>query len=231
MNIGVVCSEKFSNTLLMQIDNCSKENNISATVDSYNSEHLIIECIENYDIIILDIDAKSVDCIKIAKEINKIKDKFLTDTPYLIFITDKTNQIMNISKELPYAIIFKQDIDDILKKCLIKINNKIIKDTKYSIKVGRASKFLSIEKILFVEKEKNYVVFHTEKNKYKERSSIDEKLSDLSDYGFIRTHVGYLVNLKKISEISNNKIILNTGQEIPISRKYKNHIKEIINRK
>lgn len=54
----------------------------------------------------------------------------------------------------------------------------------------------------------------------------------LSEFGFIRPHQSYLVNIDAISKIDKTDggfIIMNTGQEIPISSRRKQWIFDEIN--
>lgn len=75
---------------------------------------------------------------------------------------------------------------------------------------------------MYLEKEKNYVKFVLKNNIYRERSKIDEKYDDIHTKGFIRVHIGYLVNARFILEFQTNNVILTTEQRIPLSKKYRN---------
>lgn len=42
----------------------------------------------------------------------------------------------------------------------------------------------------------------------------------------MRTHRGYIVNLKYVDYLDKNELFLNTGESIPIARKYKQELVE-----
>ncbi|MDF2882003.1 MAG: hypothetical protein K0R54_2560 [Clostridiaceae bacterium] len=72
---------------------------------------------------------------------------------------------------------------------------------------------------VYIESNRNYITINTVNNKqYKYKDSINQKEYELKDYGFIRTHLGYLVNERYIQRINNNDVIIKNNQKIPISR-------------
>lgn len=46
-----------------------------------------------------------------------------------------------------------------------------------------------------------------------------------AEYGFIRCHKGYIVNMAKIDKINSTKIFLTSGKDIPLGRTYKNIVR------
>ena len=164
--------------------------------------------------------------IETAKKINELKKD--EEFPIFVFVTNKDNLVFTALKQFPYSFIPKSDLADGIEKCIVTVNRKIKeKSIRYPVKVGRSTLFLDPDQIIYIEKEKNYVVFNTKNNQYRERSNIDEKLNDLRSYGFIRTHIGYIVNLKYISKVESNGVILNNGSVIPVSKSYKQSVKEL----
>jgi DNA-binding LytR/AlgR family response regulator len=67
----------------------------------------------------------------------------------------------------------------------------------------------------------HYLIFHFSDKKVMDRKSIKDFIGLFSDESFIQIHKSYLVNKAFISTVETNKIILENGQKLPISRTYK----------
>ena len=58
------------------------------------------------------------------------------------------------------------------------------------------------------------------------RRSMQELENELTSYGFLRVHKGYLVNYRFVRRIDEADILLTTGQTLPIARRKLGEIKE-----
>lgn len=226
LNIAIVDDEKiFTEKLKKTVKNICTENDVVCDIECMLDGFSVLEEYYKYDIIFLDIEMPNLNGIEIAKKINDFKN--LNHSPYIIFVTNKDNLVFAALKQLPYSFIRKSSLDEDTSKCIIKINSLISKkQKKYSIKVGRNIVVADIDSIIYLEKKNNYVVFHTLKNTYSERSNIDIKYDELSENNFIRPHIGYLVNMKYISELRINELQLQDGTIIPVSKKYRAKVKD-----
>lgn len=228
MNIAVVDDcKRFVDEFCTIIKNYCEKNNIKYKIDAFYDGYSILENYGKYDLIFLDIEMPLIDGIEIAEKTNELKRKDNSETPYIVFVTNMDNLVFTALKQFPYTFIRKRHFDEDIEKCIVDINKKLnVRVAKYPVKIGRSKMFLNPEKILYIEKDKNYVLFNTADRQYRERGTIEDKLKDLAYYGFIRTHVGYLVNLKYVSEVSASEIILNNKSKIPISKSYRQSVKE-----
>lgn len=226
INILVVDDEQiFLNSLKKEIVQLCKEKNIPVKVTLEDDPVSVVED-EKYqhsDVILLDIDMPDISGIEIASNINDRKGK--SEKPFIIFVTNREEFVFDALKEQPYSFVRKSHIED-LTSCLVKIHNKINSVDVYPIKTGRGMDNLYINDIIYLEKKNNYVLFHTEVGIYRERTNIESKLYDLSSYGFLRPQIGYLVNVRYIEEILKSTIMLSTGKDIPLSKKYRKSIKQ-----
>lgn len=236
LNILIVDDEQvFLNTLKREILQFFQEKNIPVRISLDDDPISVIEE-EKYkhsDIVLLDIDMPDISGIDISSQINDRKGK--SDKPFIIFVTNRDDLVFDALKEQPYSFIRKSHIED-LTPCLLKIYEKIATVDVYSIKTGRGIVNIFIKDIIYLEKKNNYVLFHTEAGTYRERTNIESKLLDLSSYGFLRPQIGYLVNVKYIEEILKTTIMLTTGEDIPLSKKYSKSVKQdfyewMVNRK
>ena len=71
---------------------------------------------------------------------------------------------------------------------------------------------------------------HAGSREYLLRKTINELEKQLAGHAFLRTHRGYIVNVDRIREIKPvdgaHRILLKEGQDIPLSRSYRDTVKK-----
>lgn len=80
---------------------------------------------------------------------------------------------------------------------------------------------LPIEDIFFLEKIGKNVHFHTRKGEFHRRLNLADLETEFEPYGFLRTHISYLVNAKYITGIFKEEVELNHHLRVPLSRAQK----------
>jgi len=226
MNIAVVDDNiSFVKKFSTIINQKCKALNIKADIQQIYDGYLLIEKYKEFDLIFLDIEMPHIDGIEVSRQINELKGN--NDTPFIVFVTNRDNLVFSALKQYPFSFIRKANFEEEVEQCILNVERKLEKQTiRYMVKDGRSSKFLNPDEIIYIVKDKNYVVFKTTDNEYRERSKIDDKIRGLSKFGFVRTHIGYIVNLRYVAEISNTEFTLHNGVKIPISKTYKKEAKE-----
>lgn len=225
MNIAIVDDNAaFVSSLEDYIGKICLQNRIDCEIDSFNNGMSVIKNYGRYHLIFLDIDMPDIDGLTAAEKINSLKGK--NDFPYIVFVTCNDNLVFKALRQYPYSFVRKSELYEDIKSCVLKIDEKLKADNaKYCIKTGRKIILVNLDDVYYLEKVKNYIHYYTKTEVFKERSTMDEKESELSTLGFIRTHIGYLVNVKHISEIATNEIILDNFCKIPVSKRYKPELK------
>ena len=226
MNVLLVDDEKaflvtLKNSILKICSEKDIDINITTTTDPYSvleNEHY-----KHYDAILLDIDMSNISGIDITKKINSLKGT--SSKPYIIFVTNRDGLVFDALRTQPYSFVRKSHLRD-LKPCLGSIYSKISLENSIYIKSGNKTDRLEIKEIIYIEKEKNYIIFHTQRGEYKERSTIDARAVNLMNRIFLRPHIGYLVNVRFIDELLPDSIRLINGIVIPVTKKYRKEIKQ-----
>ncbi len=103
----------------------------------------------------------------------------------------------------------------ILKKAVF------IKDGEYFIKVP-------FDEILYLSSEHVYVVVHTKQRKYLVRTTMQEYIDSFDADLFFRIHRSYVANLEKIEKINSTSILVG-GEELPISKNYRESLLNLLN--
>ena len=129
--------------------------------------------------------------------------------------------IMNVEKKIQ---------NERLENLVQTISNK--NQLRIAIPGNKQTLFISPGSILFCQSDNNYTIFHL-KNYQKHISSkpIFEYEELLSGHGFIRCHQSYLVNsifIKSWIKIDGDRLLLEEGHEIPVSRNNKEKVKQAI---
>lgn len=105
---------------------------------------------------------------------------------------------------------------------LRKSNSKSI-----NIKDGYNTVRLSIDQILFVESDGNYINVQCENKKYVLRQSLESLAQELDESQFFRIHRSYLVNISKVDKYSGKDVTV-AGHNLPLSRSSVQGFKEVM---
>ncbi|KAA3645251.1 MAG: DNA-binding response regulator [Bacteroidetes bacterium] len=127
----------------------------------------------------------------------------------------KTNPLSYITK--PYK---KSDV--IAQLELFKMNYI----RTYEVKTTFGKKQIKISDIIYFESDKSYVKIVTNKAIYSERNSMADLEKRLKG-DFIRIHRSFLVNINHVGEYTSTHLYMKE-KTIPISRKYKEQLKELM---
>ena len=173
-----------------------------------------------YDLVFLDIDMPGIEGITVAKKRMNTDEKivFVSNIESLVF------RAYNATSAIGF--IRKSHLDDDLKD-VFKMIKDLKKEKRYiTVKKGANLINISCADIYYFEKQVNDVIIHTVNGDITYRQTIKELEKQLSEYGFIKNHEGYLVNVDYIYCIGTSEIILTNKSKIPISRKNVMRVKE-----
>ena len=200
-----------------------KENNYNVLEAKNASEALDILKKESVDLAILDIHLgeNEIDGITLGQQIN---DKFSVPFFYLTAY-DNAEVIGKAISTLPYSYLTKPFKNaDLIASVEIAIRQSGKKSIpKISVKDGEYNVELPIDEINYIASEGNYLLFHTDKNIYKSRSTIRQVLEELSEITFVQVHRAYIVNKTKIEKYNLKSLIIK-NTEIPVSKHFSEHI-------
>ena len=103
-------------------------------------------------------------------------------------------------------------------------------DSFFVVETRGERELISYDRILFYETREKKVFLNTGDMEYPFYGTLDQLEEKLGDR-FLRCHRSYLVNKSKINKIylSQNHLLLSSGEEIPLSRSYKPGVKQFMN--
>lgn len=95
------------------------------------------------------------------------------------------------------------------------------------LKSGPKLHKLGYSEILYVEKDGNYLNFHTAEKKILSRQNMKNIFQILPESNFARVHRSFVINLAHISTIENHQLMV-AGTPIPLSSQYRDELMEKI---
>ena len=179
-------------------------------IDEYN--------VGEYDCVFMDIDMPHINGMETAKELRKL---------------DSVVPLIFVSIMVQYAIEgYSVDAMDFLVKPIqyLKFSMKLEKAINYSRKNRQAvfkrvgedglTQYVTANEILYAESVNHYVYFHATKGDFKKLISMTKAEQILSEFGFLRCDVSFLINPAYVTMLGNDYLMIGENK-IPISRNRK----------
>lgn len=91
------------------------------------------------------------------------------------------------------------------------------------IKSGKKHFRLAIDEIMYLEKDGNYLWFHTPERRLISRFSVGEAMEMLPPLRFMQVHRSYIVALPHIEEVEIHQVKIN-GRSIPVAKAYREEL-------
>lgn len=199
------------------------EKSVSLQADHYSkAEQLIDGYSPRYDLILLDIRLEGgVTGMEAAEQI-----RVLDDLVQIIFITSLARYAVKSYEVGALDFLVKPVTYYQFAMKLDKAVRVIQRgeDVSLTVPTVHGVKVLPSREITFLEVSDHELIYHTEASEYRARYSLGKVEEQLKGRSFLRTAVSHLVNLRYVSEIDGNMLILTTGDRLPISRARKKEV-------
>ena len=218
MNI-IICDDcyedrTFLNNLLREYEKSSTEH---FNITEYASGTGLCkdkEVLSNCQIVFLDINMEDQDGLKTA-----IKIKKLYPDIYIVLATAYMSYSLEGYKVKASRFLLKDDLEHTIKECMDSLIGELHKKdcyVEFSFVEGQIR--LQTDDIIYIETAKHKNVFYTKKQAYTIYKKMDELENELDEFGFVRVHQSFLVNMRYIEKISSYILRLITGKEISVPK-------------
>lgn len=174
----------------------------------------------NFDIVIIDIMMPHLNGIEVARKI-RLQDKnvlvmFITITPAFAIRGYEVAAVDYILKPLNYEGDFRFKFDRVVKKALAE--RKHTKELVLKDEEGRYIR-LSVDSLIYIDKERDNVVFHTREKTFAHRAPIYKVREALEEtQSFAAVNSGCLANMAYIENIDGNNVEMRNGDVLALSR-------------
>lgn len=94
-----------------------------------------------------------------------------------------------------------------------------------SVSFRNQTAFVPLDDILFVESKLRKVIIHAAGETFETYATLMEMIEALPA-SFVRCHKSFLVNMDAIRKLETDKLVMTSGESIPIGQRYKGQMKE-----
>lgn len=229
INIAICDDEKYyrikiKQQLILFLD----QHQIDYNISTFSSAEELCEQFMsrvNYDIVFLDINMKEMNGIDVAYKLRSYKNDV-----FIAFVTGYINYALEGYKVDAIRFILKDNLDIYIAECMNAIMRKMeIQLSKMEINFIEGKRQLHIDKILYIESHKHklkFRVYDTDLKEYEIYDKLDNFELKVREFGFLRIHKSYLVNMKYIKRINHYKVILLSNDELPVPKPRYQEVKE-----
>lgn len=201
------------------LDRFQKERKITVKTHYFNDGLSFLEQYHQneFDIVLMDIAMPQMNGLETAKRLRTV-DKNVC----LIFITTLAQYAIKGYEVDALDFLIKPvgfDLFSIkLEKAIKRVNKN--KESFFVIKTSEEVLKISTSKIIYIESEKHYLNFHTDKVIYKMRGTIDEVKDFFYKNSFASINRSLIINLLYVEGYTKTDVILK-NETLPLSRVYK----------
>jgi len=203
------------------------QHGVDAVLESYGSADALGAdlCSKAFDLLLLDIDMPGTDGITFADHLRAEQNNI-----EIIYISNREDRVFDSLRSMPCGFIrksrFLQDTAEIVNLYLKSVRPAA--DTRLVLHSQNGMESVQLDQLVYVEGVGKYqdLVVKDSIKPIQVRRSMQELENELTSYGFLRVHKGYLVNYRFIRRIDEADILLTTGQTLPIARRKLGEIKE-----
>lgn len=183
-----------------------------------------LEMIMKADLIFLDIEMPDENGLDFAKRIRK-KDP----NKKIIFISSHEEYVFDSFALQPFFFIRKTNLIADFKRAIETYQLDLERNARYLIiKYNRELKKIDFNKIIFIEKYKDYVILHlTDEAKVKLNQPLKSIIKELSD-SFCMINRSIVINLYHLVKIDNIFVIMSNDEKLEISRRKRGNVTEAL---
>ncbi len=214
MQIAICDDDKvFRQTIREVLLKYKAEYRFEINIYEYESGNSLLESNRVFDIIFLDYKMPGLDGMETARRLRK--DNHICS---IIFVTNYPEFVLESFAVQPFRFMVKPIQENLIEEAM----NAYVQLQKLffpiSIVMDGEIKTIASQDITYLEGDGKYGWIYTENETYHSSKTLMEIHKVLPPYSFFRVHKSFVINMFCINTIKENLVILNSGEQIPISR-------------
>lgn len=222
IRIAICDDEKtFIHRIYKSIEHYLKQNKMDFECSTFSSGEdfvLLKEKICDFDIVFLDVNMKELDGIEVGEIIRSYSEEIV-----IVFVTAFIKYAPAGYKCQAFRFILKEegDMQEMIYECMDEfVKMKRLREQKRLYRFESLQAPIDLSKVLYIMSSGHNLYISTQDaiDEFSFRGRLDDLEEELSKYSFLRVHQSFLVNLSFAQSISNYKIYLKDGKDLPISK-------------
>lgn len=210
--------ERFLQTQRGYAERAAGECGVLCEVDEYRDGAGFLERFTDaYDMVFLDIEMPGLDGMEVARRLREVDESvciiFVTNMAQYAVSGYEVNALDFMVKPVEYPV-FRDKFRRALRYQETRRDFTVVVGQDAGMVRLRASQICYLEK----DKNKNYLVYHTDMGLLRERGTISQKERLLVSHGFGKCSSGCLVNFRYVEGVSKDCVTVE-GQALPLSRR------------
>lgn len=200
----------------------SERHGVHAKIKTFPSgEALLFEAedvFSSVDLIYLDIRMPGPDGLETAKRLRKLG--YAGDIVF--FTVSKDYAIAGYDVSALHYVVKDQTPADKFEEIFLRAVERAQKRESEVLVLTCAgeSRCVPVDSIRYFEIQQRIVTVNYDKERFEFYSTMLRMEEQLFNKGFIRTHKSFLVNKQYIRSIDSSRVLLDTGEELPIGKRY-----------
>lgn len=169
---------------------------------------------KTFDLIFLDVEMDGLSGVETGEKIRKLDQDVL-----IIFVTSYARYVPDAFRVRAFQFLVKPIMWDEFKEELRRALADIRKNRQlYRIKNKESEVYIEIGTIMYIEVYHKLLHIHTTNGSYETSGRLNAELEKLEEYGFVKCHKSFIVNMRFVKGIERNNIYLKNRQTIPVGR-------------
>ena len=161
----------------------------------------------------------------ITEAVERIKD--ILPQSFLVFVSDTDRYAVMSYDHRAFHYLLTDDSRDRYLSVLLSLYQAYAeRHRRYIIECRQGPVCVELSEIYYVEYMDKHTVFYTASGSYSVRRTIGVVTAELVNLGFIQTHQGFIVNMKRIRSILKNEVILTDGTSVMLSQRRRREVIE-----
>lgn len=216
--------QEFRNSLNGIIHQFMQGKEAEVKTDLFSGAAQLLECDMPYDLYLLDVEMPETDGMALA---GRLRERF-GGGPDIVFITAHVQTVYDAFRYDICGFIRKTHLEKDLEETMERfLKKRVIKKQVFRLKTKTGVIYRTESDIVYAEKFKHDMILHCVDGEYTLRCSMAELLIQIQETHFVKPYKGYLVNCQYIKKLESDRIILDDGRTVPVSRRSKNVVREI----
>ncbi|EJO5349284.1 response regulator transcription factor [Clostridium botulinum] len=219
----VICGD-IENILL----NYKKNNFESMEIEVFYSGEELCRYISrehSFDLIFLDIEMKMLNGVKVGRKIREEMDDYITK---IVYISGKDSYDRQLFDVQPMHFLSKPINEENIIKDL-HLAMKLLGKQKFIFRYKKGYEILRvpIKDIIYFESQNRKIKIVTTKSEDVFYGTIDEILTEVAKYQFIRIHRSYIINYIHVRLFKYDEVIMSNSSCLPIGQARRREVRKL----